>query len=68
MAGLFARINAKPDVWEAPDGKDSNINGLAKLLVIISNHEQSELNSIEVNVIRDFPTIGKETIKEEDYD
>ncbi|MFQ5677471.1 MAG: phage tail sheath family protein, partial [bacterium] len=58
IAGIYARSDVRRGVWKAPAGRESNINGAVGLLANISDDEQNTLNSIGVNVIRDFPNIG----------
>jgi phage tail sheath protein FI len=58
VAGLYARIDANRGVWKAPAGTEARINGAVGLAVDLTDIQQGNLNRINVNCLRRFPTAG----------
>ena len=59
LAGVFARTDSERGVWKAPAGLAAGINGAQQLTLKLSDLEQGRLNRLGVNVLRQFPTVGR---------
>jgi hypothetical protein len=58
IAGIFASTDASRGVWKAPAGIDAGISGILKLEVNISDDDNETLNTVGINCLRTFQTIG----------
>jgi hypothetical protein len=58
VAGVIARTDAARGVWKAPAGQEATLSGAAGLSVALSENENDKLNSLGINCLRTFPTIG----------
>jgi uncharacterized protein len=58
VAGLYARIDASRGVWKAPAGTEATLSGAVGLAVDLTDIQQGNLNRINVNCFRRFPTSG----------
>lgn len=58
VAGVIARTDARRGVWKAPAGTEATLTGVSQLTVSLTDRENSELNSLGINCLRTFPTLG----------
>jgi len=58
VAGVYARMDREPGVWNAPAGEEAVLRGEVAPAVDLSDAESSRLNSAAVNAIRRFPEKG----------
>lgn len=58
VAGVMARTDAQRGVWKAPAGLEAGVRNIEGLSVSLTDHENSELNSLGVNCLRSFPGSG----------
>lgn len=59
IAGIFATTDVRRGVWKAPAGIEAGMNGVTNLEYKLSDMQNGVLNQVGVNVLRDFPVIGK---------
>jgi phage tail sheath protein FI len=59
IAGIFAGTDVRRGVWKAPAGIEAGMNGVTNLEHRLSDMQNGVLNQVGVNVLRDFPIIGK---------
>lgn len=55
IAGIFARTDAQRGVWKAPAGSSASLHGVIGLDVTLTDREQSTLNPLAVNCLREMP-------------
>lgn len=58
IAGLYARIDSKRGVWKAPAGTEATVSGAVGLAIDLTDVQQGNLNRINVNCLRRFPSAG----------
>jgi phage tail sheath protein FI len=58
ITGLYARIDANRGVWKSPAGTEASLNGTRGLAVVLTDIENGNLNKLNINCIRQFPTAG----------
>jgi uncharacterized protein len=59
IAGIFAGTDVRRGVWKAPAGIEAGMNGVTNLEHRLTDMQNGVLNQVGVNVLRDFPIIGK---------
>jgi hypothetical protein len=59
IAGVFAATDVRRGVWKAPAGVEAGLNGVTALEYKLTDMQNGQLNQVGVNVLRDFPVIGK---------
>jgi len=59
IAGIFAATDVRRGVWKAPAGIEAGMNGVTNLEYRLTDMQNGILNQVGVNVLRDFPVIGK---------
>lgn len=59
VAGIFASTDVRRGVWKAPAGIEAGMNGVTGLEHRLTDMQNGVLNQVGVNVLRDFPVIGK---------
>ena len=59
IAGVFAATDARRGVWKAPAGVEAVLNGVTALEWKLTDMQSGVLNALGINVLRDFPVIGK---------
>ena len=59
IAGIFAATDVRRGVWKAPAGIEAGMNGVTNLEHKLTDMQNGILNQVGVNVLRDFPIIGK---------
>ena len=59
IAGVFAGTDLRRGVWKAPAGIEAGLNGVSSLEHKLTDPQNGQLNQVGVNVLRDFPIIGK---------
>ena len=59
IAGIFAATDARRGVWKAPAGVEAGLNGVTSLEYKLTDTQNGQLNQVGINVLRDFPVIGK---------
>jgi uncharacterized protein len=59
IAGIFSGTDVRRGVWKAPAGIEAGMNGVTNLEHKLSDMQNGVLNQVGVNVLRDFPIIGK---------
>ncbi len=59
IAGVFAASDVRRGVWKAPAGVEAGMNGVTALEYTLNDTENAQLNEAGINVLRDFPVIGK---------
>ena len=59
IAGIFAGTDLRRGVWKAPAGIEAGMNGVTNLEHRLTDMQNGVLNQVGVNVLRDFPIIGK---------
>ncbi|MDT4969709.1 MAG: uncharacterized protein QOJ64_4446 [Acidobacteriota bacterium] len=57
MAGVYARTDAQRGIWKAPAGTDATLNAV-RLASNPTDSENGALNSLGINVLRQFPPVG----------
>jgi phage tail sheath protein FI len=57
VAGIYARIDNTRGVWHAPAGAEANLSGATPAFAL-TDAAGGQLNSLAINPIRLFPTIG----------
>ena len=58
IAGLYARIDASRGVWKAPAGTAATLGGAVGLAIDLTDIQQGNLNRLNVNCLRRFPSAG----------
>jgi len=58
VAGIYARIDERRDVWKAPAGTVAEVQGVVALDETYTDTRQDLLNPNAVNVLREFPGRG----------
>jgi phage tail sheath protein FI len=58
VAGVIARIDSQRGVWKAPAGVTAQLEGVSSLQFMITNSDNSRLNSLGVNCLRNMPAVG----------
>lgn len=58
VAGVIARTDAQRGVWKAPAGVEATLLALHGLSVELSHQDNTMLNSVSVNALREFPRYG----------
>jgi phage tail sheath protein FI len=58
VAGLIARTDGQRGVWKAPAGIEATLKGVSGLTVELTDEENGVLNSIGINCLRIFPSVG----------
>ncbi len=58
IAGVFARIDAQRGVWKTPAGAVASLSDVLGLDVRLTDREQSLLNPLAVNCLREMPGSG----------
>jgi len=59
IAGVFAGTDVRRGVWKAPAGIEAGLTGVTNLQHKLTDMQNGVLNQVGVNVLRDFPVIGK---------
>jgi uncharacterized protein len=55
LAGLMARVDSSRGVWKAPAGVEADLRGIAGLALILSDTDNTRLNTSGVNALRSLP-------------
>jgi len=58
VAGVMARTDAQHGVWKAPSGANAALDGVQGLACTLTDADNGMLNSLAVNCLRSFPSIG----------
>lgn len=58
VAGVIARTDATRGVWKAPAGTEASLQAVQGVSVALSHQDNSRLNSVSVNALREFPRYG----------
>lgn len=58
VAGVFARTDARRGVWKAPAGRDAVLKGVQDVSIPLDDSENSSLNSLGINCLRNLPGVG----------
>jgi len=58
VAGVIARTDSQRGVWKAPAGVTAQLEGVSALQLMITNADNTRLNSIGVNCLRNMPAVG----------
>lgn len=58
VAGVIARTDSQRGVWKAPAGVAAQLEGVASLQIGITNPDNSRLNTLGVNCLRNMPAVG----------
>lgn len=59
IAGLYARTDSERGVWKAPAGVEADIRGVRSFDYKLTDAENSMLNPLGINCLRDFPVYGQ---------